>query len=457
MKNNFIISLFTCVIFVGCNYIDNIESPNNDVKLHATHENITRVTFDGKQSAWSDDDKLNVIVDGLNNIYEFSYDPNSAYFICKNLTLPAEKNNIYAFYGVKTEKINFENHSAHVQLAAPKQTQDSKSPVAHIATYDILYGNALNADKSKINIAMNHSVAVIKINIENALPESKNIKSIVVSAPDGTVITGLYKINAANNSVVIDPSVESFNVITTTISDSIVLATGATYNVWTATAPFSIGVGEKLIIDITTDNGEVYRCEKKAMEVDLTFSAGHIMSTKVTLGEDALLVATQDAEKISVEFDFDAGGILPVDFPNSPDDGINKGTYKICGYDFLFNSPVAFYSNEDTSYRIRFESGITNSNHATIKLPTKDGYKISAITLSSIDSNKNKYRDYRFSITDEGGATFNGGEFEILSKEKYTYNLDGTANKDCYIRISHLNSNKNTIDLGYIAITYTKI
>lgn len=192
MKRKTIISLIVCfTTLVSCNHTEDVMPENNRVTIRATQEMSTRVAFDGRSSTWVNGDKLNVIVENLNDVYEFTYDASSEnHFVCDNLTLPATENNIYAFYGVDKSSVNITGKSTSTQLASSSQTQDIiQSPTSHIAEYDILYGRALNAVGDNIDIPMSHSIAVIKVNINNALTEAKSVKRVIITAPDNVALS----------------------------------------------------------------------------------------------------------------------------------------------------------------------------------------------------------------------------------------------------------------------------
>ena len=453
MKRNVIIIFLLVISFIGCNHKD--EMPyNNRVVIDAFHNRPVRVIFDGVKSEWSDGDKLDVVIDGINGIHRFNYNSGNS-FVCENLTLPHTQNNICAFYGVDAGNIDGQSMTASFNLSSVSQEQNVQTPTSHIAKYDVLYGKAEGVDKDNISILMNHTIAVVKLNIENALSDVANIKSITLTAPESVILAGSYDLNAASGEILHNASGNDSNVVSVSLSDDIELANGGRYTVWAAVAPFILKVGDKLNIDIVTDDNKIYRCEKVVDLSDLNFIAGSIMSTQIVLGNDATLVTSPKDEEINIEMNFDEGGILPDNFPTSVDNGVTSGTYRICGYDFVFKSPVVFYSNkQETSYRIRFLSGINSGNSATIKLPKIEGYKLSEVKMASTTANKNNYRDYRFSVVNSNGVVIEGGDEKILSGNPEIYKLDNTKGIDCFVRISHNKGIDKHVDLSYLSLKY---
>ena len=439
---------------VGCNYVDET-SRNNRVVIDAYHSVPVRVTFDGVKSEWSDGDKLDVVIEGVDGINTFNFKSGNS-FVSENVMLPYPQNNIYAFYGVGAENIDEQNMTASFNLSSVSQEQNIQAPTLHIAEYDILYGIAEDVENDNISILMNHTVAVIKLNIDNALSDIANIKSVTLTAPEDVILAGSYDINAVSGEILHQVSDNDSNIVSVSLSNDIQLANGGRYTVWAAVAPFTLEVGDKLTIDITTDENKIYRCEKIIESSDLNFIAGSIMSTQIVLGDNATtLVTSPKGEEINIEMNFDEGGILPKNFPNSVDNGVTSGTYRICGYDFVFKSPVVFYSNkQETSYRIRFVSGINSGNSATIKLPKIEGYKLSEVKMASTTANKNNYRDYRFSVVNSNGVVIEGGDEKILSGNPEIYKLDNTKGVDCFVRISHNKGIDKHVDLSYLSLKY---
>lgn len=432
--------------------------------MRAIHNTSTRVSFDGSTSKWEDGDNINVVLDRLNKIYNFTYEASSEdYFYCDNITVE-DGDNIYAFYGVPSSSINVTQNNALVALTPSEQNQDITSPISHISEYDVLYGKAENIVTDDISISMNHTIAAVKINITNALSNTCNVSSITLTAPDDVILAGSYVIDAASNSLTHRASVNDSNIVSVSLSDDIQMANGSSYTVWAAVTPFTLNPDEKLIIDVTTDDSKTYRCEKTIGSSGLDFCAGSVMSTQIVLGNNATLVAPTVKEDIFIKMDFDSGGILPDDFPNSDKKGVGvtSGTYEICGYNFEFNSPSAYYSSKDgTSDRIRFTSGIKKDNPATIKLPYIEGYKLSEVTMSSTDNNETQSRNYRFSVINSDGTVIpdnDPGNKEnsgiILSSTKETYTMNDATGKDWYIRISHESSDTRYVDLSYLSLKY---
>lgn len=453
--------LFVIATLTGCNGGDDISSENNRTTLQAFHD-VTRVSFDGEASEWNEGDCLKVFVDGLDDVYTFNYDATSAdNFVCDNLTMPAEQNDVYALYGIDESNIVVSDKTASVALVAATQTQSKAYPTAHIADYDILYGKALGVGRNNIQVAMAHTVAAIKINISNSLLDATEIKSVKVTAPEDVVLAGGHTINLSTDEITPNETAAN-NSVTLTFEESVTIAADGSCTAWIATAPFNLAEGDNLVIDITTMDDVVYRCTKTAMTKGISFGAGSIMSTDIVLGGNATLVESETPtdpnlpETIEVVVDPAAAGVMPNGFPTSAKDKVTEGEFVLAGYTFEFDSPVPFYLSDNN--RIRFEAGITKTNIAMIKLPIVEGYKLESVTLASSDASGN--RKYTFAITDSQGTAIPGGEACILYAENNLYDLTlPSTNTECYICISNTasNGNINPADLAYISLTYSKI
>ena len=457
MRTNllFILALFVA-IFSGCSHNDYLVTEKSSVSLKAFNGATTRVVFDGVKSSWSNGDCLDVVVDGLDDIYTFNYNADSEYdFVCDNLTLPAEQNDVVAFYGTDVEQIDVTDKTASVYLGATLQEQSAELPTAHIAKYDILYGKALDVSRDNIQIAMEHSIAVIKVNIENSLAEAKSIKSVTITVPEDVALAGNHVINTMTSEITLADNAEVCKSVTLSFEDAVTLNEDENTIAWIAAAPFAIEAGDEITIDITISDDEVYRSMKVIPESGVTFNAGSIMSTTIKLGDDAKLIEPDAPAEITIVVDPTVDGVMPSDFPDDTKDNVKEGDFVLSGYTFGFESPVPFYLSGNK--RIRFESGITKDNVAMIKLPIIDGYKLTAVELQSL---ANSTRRYRFAIVRNDKTELKGGEAKNIKDEAYTFNLDSSNDNDEYnICISRSDSkvNKNTIDVVFFSLTYTKI
>lgn len=395
MRTNllFILALFVA-IFSGCSHNDYLVTEKSSVSLKAFNGATTRVVFDGVKSSWSNGDCLDVVVDGLDDIYTFNYNADSEYdFVCDNLTLPAEQNDVVAFYGTDVEQIDVTDKTASVYLGATLQEQSAELPTAHIAKYDILYGKALDVSRDNIQIAMEHSIAVIKVNIENSLAEAKSIKSVTITVPEDVALAGNHVINTMTSEITLADNAEVCKSVTLSFEDAVTLNEDENTIAWIAAAPFAIEAGDEITIDITISDDEVYRSMKVIPDGGVTFNAGSIMSTTIKLGDDAKLVEPDAPAEITIVVDPTVDGVMPSDFPDDTKDNVKEGDFVLSGYTFGFESDVPFYCT--ASKRIRF-TGITSTKTAFILLPRIDGYILEEVTLASWD--KNKDRGFRFAV-----------------------------------------------------------
>ena len=459
MRKNLLFGLlFFIAISAGCNRNDTI-TDSSRVVLEA-YQSSSRVSFDGVKSSWEDGDCLNVVVDGLEGVYLFGYDAaTESKFVCDNLVMPAEQCDVYAYYGVESADINLADKTAVATLGAAEQTQNIQTPMAHIAEYDVLYGKAESADSRNIQIAMNHTIAAVKINLDSSLQDVVTIKSITVTAPEGVVLGGNYVINPSTDEITLADNAEVANSINLTFEEPILLGTDG-FVAWLATAPFALAEGESLVIDITTADDEIYRCIKQMPTEGASFNAGRIMTTDITLGGNATLVEPEAPAlpaTVEIEVDPSKEGVFE-DFPTE-NSKANSGSFMLAGYEyeFVFDSPSKFYLSDNG--RIRFDSGITSTKNAMIKLPVIPNYKLSQVVMASISNNSTKH-NYLFAITNSQKSVITGGAAYKLGSGKYTYNLTLPANNtECYICISNTSSSGNTnpANISYLSLVYSKI
>lgn len=457
--------LILSMLFAGCSH-DTTQSSNNDyVTLTAHHNNTTRVDFDGYRSTWSDGDYLNVVVDGIDDIYVFNYNAmTEGDFVCSNLVLPSSENDFYAFYGVSADDIDIENKTATVTLGYPTQVQSKESAMSHIAQYDILYGKSLGVNNS-IDISMNHSVVAIKFNMINSLQEAVTIKSVSVTVSEGIVLSGTHSINLLDDEIIYAAE-DGSNSVQLLFEEPILLEADGTHTAWIAASPFELADGDTITVDITTTDDDVYSCTKTVSAEGLVFAAGSVMSTSVGLGDNCQLVKPdvpsepELPSEITITVDPTVNGVIPSDFPTSEKDKVTNGEFLLAGYTFGFESPVPFYLSSNK--RIRFEkNGITSNNVAMIKLPVfntaDNNYRLATVELQSFNNTK---RRYRFSIVKNDGTELKGGEAKNLTDDPHTFELDSFNDNDEYnICISRSSSNlsSNTVDIVYISLKYVKI
>ena len=457
MRKNLLFGLlFFIAISAGCNRNDTI-TDSSRVVLEA-YQSSSRVSFDGVKSSWEDGDCLNVVVDGLEGVHLFGYDAaTESKFVCDNLVMPAEQCDVYAYYGVESADINLADKTAVATLGAAEQMQNIQTPMAHIAEYDVLYGKADSADSRNIQIAMNHTIAAVKINLDSSLQDVVTIKSITVTAPEGVVLAGNYVINPSTDEITLADNVKVANSINLTFEEPILLGADG-YVAWLATAPFALAEGESLVIDIATADDEIYRCTKQMPTEGASFNAGRIMTTDITLGGNATLVEPEVPAlpaTVEIEVDPTKEGIF-VDFPTEKSK-TNSGSFMLAGYEFVFDSPAKFYLTDNG--RIRFDSGITSTKKAMIKLPVIPNYKLTKVVMASIDKNSTNH-NYLFAITDAQKSIISGGEEYKLNGSKYTYDLTLPADDtECYICISNTSSagNNNPANISYLSLVYSKI
>ena len=449
-----LVLLLFVVVFSGCNRGDDVVVESKRVVLEAC-QNTTRVSFDGEKSAWEAGDCLSVIVDGLEDVYTFNYDAaTESKFVCDNLTMPADQCDVVAYYGVEAASINADK-SASVNLGAAEQVQSALSPAAHIAEYDVLYGNAESADRGNIQIAMNHTIAAVKINLASTLAAETAIKSVTITAPENVALAGRYIVNPLTDEIALADNADVINSVNVRFESPVSLGANG-YVAWVATAPFALAEGDNLVIDVTTSDDKVYRCTKQIPAEGVAFGAGSIMTTNITLGDNATLVGPELPATVEIVVDPSAEGVMPTNFPTEANK-VKSGTFTLAEYDFVFDSPSKFYLSENG--RIRFDSGITSTKNAMIKLPVIPNYKLEQVVMASIAKNSTNH-NYLFAITDAQKSVIDGGDAYKLGGGNHTYDLTLPAfDTECYICISNTSSSGNTnpANISYISLTYSKI
>ena len=461
MKRNLLFTLLLFVaIFTGCNHNEDIVVEHSRVTLEASHNSATRVTFDGQKSTWEDGDCLSVVIDGLEGVYAFNYDATTgSKFGCDNLTMPADQNDVYAFYGVADENIDVANKTATVKLGAAEQTQGTQTPAAHIAEYDVLYGKAESANRNNIQIAMNHTIAAVKINIANSLQDAPTIKSVTITAPEEVALAGEYVLNPSTDEITLADDAEAVNSVNLTFEEPVLLGSDGCV-AWIATAPVALVEGDNLVIDITTVDDKVYRCTKQIPADGVSFGAGRIMSTNITIGgSNASLVEPEPDLPATIEIviDPEAGITLPENFPTANKDNVKRGKYNFGGYEFSFDSSVPFYYNASKSSLdvIRFD-GITKTKTASILLPRIDGYVLNKVVLASIDDNRT-LRSCCFAVLGSLSDEITTKNSQILTSKHTEFEVS-SSNTDCYIYVFHKNSDTGKkADISYISLSYSKI
>jgi hypothetical protein len=464
MKRNLLFTLLLFVaVFTSCNHNEDIVVEHSRVTLEASHNSATRVYFDGQKSTWEDGDRLSVAVDGLEGVYHFDYDAaTESKFVCDNLVMPAEQSDLYAFYGIEAEDIDVANKCATVNLGAAEQIQSAQEPTKHIAEYDVLYGKAESVKGNNIQIAMNHTIAAVKINLTNSLQDTPTIKNITITAPEEVALAGEYVINPSSDEIALANDTDAVNSVNLTFEEPVLLGTDGCV-AWIATAPVALVEGDNLVIDITTADGKLYRCTKQIPAAGVTFAAGSIMTTNITLGGNATIVEQDSPANpdlpatIEIVIDPEAGITLPDKFPTSSKDNVKLGKFEFSGYEFNFDSSVPFYYNASKSALdvIRFD-GITKTKTASILLPRIDGYILNKVVLASIDDNR-KLRNCCFAVLGSLSDEITTQNSQILTSKHTEFDVPSPYD-DCYIYVFHKNADTGKkADLSYISLSYSKI
>ena len=440
------LSLLLLTTLLACNN-DHEATLTNGVTIKATQQ--TRTSFDGTQSAWSADDKLQVAIGATGTTlttHEFvNDDPSAGLFTNSALTL--DNTLTYDLYALHTAQNTVpDNGSAEVLIGAAAQQQTGDS-AAHIAALDPLYGSATGVQANNIAIGMNHTAVALRIEVENTTEEDiAGIKSVQISAPEGVQLYGTGTIDFASKKVAMGS--DGANSITINIQNSGTLDAGSAFTVWAATAPFEMAANSVMRFTGTTSDDKILEY-KKSFSAATSFESGMIMSTTIT--------PEPRPEQILIKWGYLDGYTAPVGMPSCETDiaaentvnkiGATSGSYPTEYGNIEIDSDVK-YAYVIASKCIRFRD-LTSAKSADIKLPIIDGYKLTQVaTTVGSGHNTGKRSNICISIipSELGAKTPTGTT---------TFDLENTISTQQYsIHISNTTEVKKPCDITGIQLTY---
>lgn len=442
------LSLLLLTTLLACNN-DHEATLTNGVTIKATQQ--TRTSFDGSQSAWSADDKLQVAIGATGatlTTHEFvNDDPSAGLFTNNELTLDNTLTyDLYALYSAQNTVPD--NGSAEVLIGAAAQQQTGDS-AAHIAALDPLYGSAMGVQANNIAIGMNHTAVALRIEVKNTTEENiAGIKSVQITAPDGVQLYGTGTIDFANEKVAMGS--DGANSITINIQNSGTISAGSAFTVWAATAPFEMAANSVMRFTVTTSDDTILEY-KKSFSAATSFDSGMIMSTSIT--------PEPRSEQILIKWGYLDGYTAPEGMPSCESDiaaentvnkiGATSGSYPTEYGNITIESAVK-YAYVIASKCLRFRD-VTKDNSADIRLPIIEGYKLTQVITNVTNSQTSSLRqNIRVSITPTNVSE------QIPTTTSSTFNLSNTSSTQQYnIHISSAtNLSKTVYDLTGIQLTY---
>ena len=364
---------------------DSFDSKIKGLTIKATTDNNSRTSFNDGKTAWSEDDKLNILISGENNstptVNEFTI-TNAERAEFSNNEVELNANSVYKFHAIyPVGEINTTSGNATISIGATTLTQSGNS-TDHIAALDPLYGFC-ESTPNAVTIPMKHTAAILKLEIENTSANNITIKEVKVKAPTGVVIAGKHEINIESGTIT--PTADAANncAITLSLDEPQTLAANAKHTVWIATAPFAIAKGGSLLFTVVDSNDNEYDVVK-SFASGREFKSGVILSTQIPINAVAPATTT-------VTFDFSNSATFPDNAPTSEATAVTALTCSStpAGYTTdIYAANGCFRSTANNILTINsINTNEDSSEYATISLPQIAGHKITKIVINNF---KNK-------------------------------------------------------------------
>lgn len=387
VKNIFTASIAASLLltFSSCNneYEANgsFDSKIKGLTIKATTDNNSRTSFNDGKTAWSEDDKLNILISGENNttptVNEFTI-TNAERAEFSNNEVELNANSVYKFHAIyPAGEINTTSGNAIISIGATTLTQSGNS-TDHIAALDPLYGFC-ESTPNAVTIPMKHTAAILKLEIENTSANNITIKKVKVKAPTGVVIAGKHEINIESGTIT--PTADAANNCTITLSldEPQTLAANTKHTVWIATAPFTIAKGGSLLFTVIDSNDNEYDVVK-SFASGREFKSGVILSTQIPINAVAPATTT-------VTFDFSNSATFPDNAPTSEKTAVTALTCSStpAGYTTdIYAANGCFRSTANNILTINsINTNEDSSEYATISLPQIAGHKITEIVINN--------------------------------------------------------------------------
>lgn len=292
MKKILFATMAITAMAVGCQEaeLENGAISNGEVFKISAALPETKTTFDpdGYQVAWEADDELTVIINS-NDAYKFTKSADANDFEATGVSLQEGVNTYFAIYPYSEDVKSIEsNGETNTFIPIPvkhnvAQIQSISGNTDHIK--GVMYGKADSEVSKSPVIQMYQMTSIFKILIKNPAEETIHIQSITFStdAPDA-VLSGTFYVSEKGE---IRGSGDKYvaNSTVLTVTDG-AIAPASTGEFWLATTPFAVPEGNKVIVTILADEGEV-TVERTAPAGGWNFEAGTVNTMKDVVYEGA--------------------------------------------------------------------------------------------------------------------------------------------------------------------------
>lgn len=311
MKKLLYSSLAIAAMAVSCQEaeLENNGAANNGEVFRisaALPETKTTLNPNDYTVAWESSDELTVIVNS-NTAYKFT---NAGGDNFEAAGVELEPTNVFhALYPYNDKISGFENGKTNTFVPIPveyniAQVQSKAGDVSHIKGTMWGIGDAAISETPKIS--MMQLTTLFKIIVNNPVDSPINIQSISFSTDAAdAILCGTFYIHEDGTLESSGPGYVS-NSTTLTVTDGTIAANGAA-EFWLATTPFTVPEGNKVIVTLLADEGEV-TVERTAPAEGWNFEAG-----KVNIMEDVVFDGAETVDYMTVTEALSATGKVNVE------------------------------------------------------------------------------------------------------------------------------------------------
>lgn len=311
MKKLLYSSLAIAAMAVSCQEaeLENNGAANNGEVFRisaALPETKTTLNPDDYTVAWESSDELTVIVNS-NTAYKFT---NAGGDNFEAAGVELEPTNVFhALYPYNDKISGFENGKTNTFVPIPveyniAQVQSKAGDVSHIK--GTMWGIDDAAISETPKISMMQLTSLFKIIVNNPGDSPINIQSISFSTDvDDAILCGTFYIYEDGTLESSGPGYVS-NSTTLTVTDGTIAANGAA-EFWLATTPFTVPEGNKVIVTLLADEGEV-TVERTAPAEGWNFEEG-----KVNIMEDVVFEGAETVDYLTVTEALSATGKVNVE------------------------------------------------------------------------------------------------------------------------------------------------
>ncbi len=408
--NSLFIAIAAMVVFAGCAKQEINEpaiSETKTVQFYA--ESIgTKTAFgtpeDGTYpTLWSTSDAVKILVnleevkDTEKKVYVMcSDDLKSARFTAELVTPEADNFTFYSISPADALK-GKSSDKGYIYVAIPTKQEPLTTSVDMAA--QLLYASSETTETmpTSVELTYHHLTAYGKLSLTNLTPNVSSVSEIKLEAPEDVYIAGNWDYFVADGS---------FAVRSGKGSNSIVLLTTNTNDIWFACAPVDMS-GKKMTLTVTTDKGDLKK--EITFPEDRKFKAGKI--SKFTVDMAGIEVDTpEDPEVVSAYYEKVTSDLADW-----------SGTYlMVCTSKSMALSGI---STTSTKYGIGSEVTIEDN-----KIAATDELASSQIVISPSSSTKDAYL-----------LAFNGSYLSWTSGNSLNVSDEDNTNSNWKITVSDAN------------------